>query len=189
MTTGHHEPVTGEITSWDDIPAFASEAEEAAYWETHSLGDALLAELAEGPGDPRLPPPRPRTKPKAEPISLRLDPDMREQLKTIARERGTGYQTLIKQWLAERLAAEAAGGQQAHGADMVGSAATPPTGSSGGVQFIQFNLGIGVAPHLEHLLRQVPTWALPRAALAERRHQRLKAPILAAAHHNEGPDK
>ena len=105
-----HNPQMERIASWDEVPEFASEEAAAAYWDTHSLSAELVEQMAGGPGDPDLPPPRPRD--RARLISLRLDPDVRERLKTIARERGTGYQTLLKQWIAERLAAEEACGQR-----------------------------------------------------------------------------
>jgi len=42
-----------------DIPPFRSEAEEAAYWETHTLGDGLLEQMKPAREvDPRLPAPR-----------------------------------------------------------------------------------------------------------------------------------
>jgi hypothetical protein len=47
---------TRKIESLDDVPSsFASEAEEALFWETHPLGDGLLSDLRR-PTDPRLPP-------------------------------------------------------------------------------------------------------------------------------------
>jgi hypothetical protein len=35
-----------EVQSWEEVPEFASEAEEADFWATHSLGEMLLAEMA-----------------------------------------------------------------------------------------------------------------------------------------------
>jgi len=95
-----------EIQSWDEVPVLASEEEERAFWRTHTLGEKLLAQIAKGPPDPDLPPPRRRT--GAQPISVRVDADLLRRLKVIARERNVGYQTLLKQWLAERLAVEEA---------------------------------------------------------------------------------
>jgi predicted DNA binding CopG/RHH family protein len=39
-------------------------------------------------------------------ISLRLDPEVIIQLKTIAARKGIGYQTLIRMWVMERLSQE-----------------------------------------------------------------------------------
>jgi hypothetical protein len=93
-----------EIQSWDEVPVLASEEEERAFWRTHTLGEKLLAQIAKGPPDPDLPPPHRRT--GAQPISVRVDADLLRRLKAVARERNVGYQTLLKQWLAERLAIE-----------------------------------------------------------------------------------
>lgn len=86
-----------EVHSEDEIPEFASEAEEAEFWSTHSLGDEMLRELP--PDDPLLPPPRPR----ATPVSLRVEQDVLTRTKKLARRRHVGYQTLMKQFIAERL--------------------------------------------------------------------------------------
>ncbi len=42
----------------EDIPAFASESEERAFWETHTMGGALLDEMG-AVEDSFLPSPRP----------------------------------------------------------------------------------------------------------------------------------
>lgn len=86
-----------------DIPEFASEADEARFWGTHSWSDELLAGAAKGPRDPDLPPPRPRGKKQAAPISLRLEGNITERLKRLAARKGMGYQTLLKQFVLERL--------------------------------------------------------------------------------------
>lgn len=86
-----------EIHSWDDVPEFTTESEEAEFWATHSLGDALLVE--DPNADPDFPRPRPRTKP----VSFRFDDDTLARLKVVARKKHTGYQTLAKQFVLERL--------------------------------------------------------------------------------------
>lgn len=93
--TGH--PQLTELHSWDEVPAFATEAEEAEFWSTHSLGEELLAE---GPvEDPMLPPPRPRSAP----VAVRFDASTLARLKALARRRHKGYQTLLKEFVIERL--------------------------------------------------------------------------------------
>lgn len=81
-----------------DIPAFANEDEEHRYWSTHGLGNALLdtMEPVEGEG---FPPPRPRTKP----VPIRFSEDVITRAKVLAAQRHTGYQTLIKEFVVERL--------------------------------------------------------------------------------------
>jgi hypothetical protein len=46
------------VNDWNDVPAFASEAEEAEFWGTHDLGEALLNQMV--PLDDVLPRPRRR---------------------------------------------------------------------------------------------------------------------------------
>ena len=50
------------IRDEQEIPEFAGEDEEAAFWATHSLAPELI-ERAEPITDGELPPPRPRTQP------------------------------------------------------------------------------------------------------------------------------
>lgn len=45
-----------EIHSWDEVPDFQSEAEEAEFWSNHCLGDEILTEMASMPED--IPPQR-----------------------------------------------------------------------------------------------------------------------------------
>jgi hypothetical protein len=60
------------IESFDEVPEFASEAEEAEYWSTHSLGEKLLEMMKPVPfDDDELPPPRPRRRQPTEPRSTR----------------------------------------------------------------------------------------------------------------------
>ncbi len=82
------------------IPKFASEQEEADFWDTHSVTD-YLDELT--PVDVTVIDARPRK----EQISLRLDRETITRLKALARQRGIGYQTLIRMWVMERLNQEA----------------------------------------------------------------------------------
>jgi uncharacterized protein (DUF4415 family) len=118
MTTKYEPP--NEIQSWDEVPDFQDEEEEHRFWQSHSLGDALLTQMAASEGDPRLPAPRGRGAGRAQPISLRLDPDVLQRLKAIAQRQGIGYQTLLKQWVVDRLALEESGGQSTTG-DSLGS--------------------------------------------------------------------
>jgi len=80
------------ITRWSDIPAFADEAEEARYWEAHELDGRLMATSVHQ-ADTR----------ESTTITLRFDPRMLSRIKRIARSRFLNYQSMMKQWLAERL--------------------------------------------------------------------------------------
>ena len=78
---------------------FASEERERAYWQaTDTVGmvDWSRAERL------RLP----NLKPSTATISLRLPEGMLEELKVLANQRDVPYQSLVKMFLAERLAAE-----------------------------------------------------------------------------------
>jgi uncharacterized protein (DUF4415 family) len=86
------------VHSWAEVPRFGSEAEEADFWATHELGEELLARMGKD-ADPGLPPPRPRTKP----IAIRFDEDTVRRMKALASKRGKGYQTLLKEFVSERL--------------------------------------------------------------------------------------
>ncbi len=81
------------------LPQFTSEQEELEFWDTHSIAD-YLGELT--PVDATFIDARPR---KTQ-ISLRLDRETISRLKTLARKRGIGYQTMIRMWVVERLAQE-----------------------------------------------------------------------------------
>jgi predicted DNA binding CopG/RHH family protein len=80
------------ITRWSDIPEFADEAEETRFWETHELDGRLMATSVHQ-ADTR----------ESTTITLRFDPRMLSRIKRIARSRFLNYQSMMKQWLAERL--------------------------------------------------------------------------------------
>lgn len=80
------------IKQWEEIPEFDGEEEEAAYWLEHELDSRLMA------GSIHQPDSRESTT-----ITLRFDPRMLSRIKRIARTRFLNYQSMMKQWLAERL--------------------------------------------------------------------------------------
>lgn len=83
------------VMKWEDVPLFATEQEEANYWRTHRL-DAKLMELSVAGADQS----------ESTTITLRMDPRMLARIKRLARSRYLNYQSMIKQWLSERLEAE-----------------------------------------------------------------------------------
>lgn len=85
-----------QITKWDEIPEFDDEAQEAAFWAEHSLQPDLMN------GSILKPDVRESTT-----ITLRFDPRMLARIKRVARSRYLNYQSMIKQWLSERLEEEA----------------------------------------------------------------------------------
>jgi predicted DNA binding CopG/RHH family protein len=83
------------INRWADIPEFPDEAAEARFWETHELDGRLMAASVHE-ADSR----------ESTTITLRFDPRMLSRIKRIARSRFLNYQSMMKQWLAERLEEE-----------------------------------------------------------------------------------
>lgn len=86
------------VTRWDEIPEFACEHDEAKFWMTHRL-DAKLMESSLVRADQS----------ESTTITLRMDPRMLARLKRLARSRYLNYQSMIKQWLSERLESELRG--------------------------------------------------------------------------------
>ncbi len=80
------------ISRWSDIPEFPDEAAEAQFWLHHEL-DARLMATSVHEADAR----------ESTTITLRFDPRMLSRIKRIARSRFLNYQSMMKQWLAERV--------------------------------------------------------------------------------------
>ena len=87
------------VKNLDEIPVFKTAAEEQAWWDTHTLDAALFENPKERPT--HLPPPR--SSKKSQSISLRVEKDVLERLKAVAKKKKMGYQTLLKAFLLERL--------------------------------------------------------------------------------------
>ncbi|MHA3770960.1 CopG family antitoxin [Verrucomicrobiota bacterium sgz303538] len=83
------------ITRWSEIPKFESEEDEAAFWSDARL-DVRLMNSAILKADTR----------ESTTITLRFDPRMLARIKRVARSRYLNYQSMIKQWLSERLEKE-----------------------------------------------------------------------------------
>ena len=83
------------------IPEFRSETEERKFWETHDTGPFVDWSRARVAVFPDL-------KPSTETISLRLPAALLAELKALANKRDVPYQSLLKVFLAERVAREAA---------------------------------------------------------------------------------
>ena len=83
------------VTKWEEIPSFVSEREEVQYWLTHRLDAKLIEESVAGADQS-----------ESTTITLRIDPRMLSRVKRLARSRYLNYQSMIKQWISERLEAE-----------------------------------------------------------------------------------
>ena len=81
-----------EISSWSEVPDFDSDQAESTFWSEHSLNPRLINDSVHSP-DSR----------ESTTITLRFDPRMLSRIKRIARSRFLNYQSMMKQWLAERL--------------------------------------------------------------------------------------
>lgn len=84
------------ITSWEDVPLFDREEAEASFWEANRI-DLRLMESAVASGNETG---------ESVTISLRMDPRMLARIKRLARSRYLNYQSMIKQWLSERMEEE-----------------------------------------------------------------------------------
>lgn len=83
------------IRSWRELPSFETEEQESEFWRQHQL-DARLMQMSVHRPDVR----------ESTTITLRFDPRMLSRIKRIARRRYLNYQSMIKQWLSERLEQE-----------------------------------------------------------------------------------
>ena len=94
-TTSTHSLVMETISDWEALPKFASEKDEAQFWLEHQLDPRMMNAAVHRP-DNR----------ESTTITLRFDPRMLARIKRIARSRYLNYQSMIKQWLSERLEQE-----------------------------------------------------------------------------------
>jgi len=81
------------FASWEDVPIFDSEEAEAGFW-AENRPDLRLMESAVAAASESS---------ESVTISLRMDPRMLARIKRLARSRYLNYQSMIKQWLSERM--------------------------------------------------------------------------------------
>lgn len=84
------------ITKWDDVPLFDREDAEADFWAS-TRADLRLMESSVVPFFESS---------ESVIITLRIDPRMLARIKRLARSRYLNYQSMIKQWLSERMEQE-----------------------------------------------------------------------------------
>ncbi|HEU5071992.1 MAG TPA: CopG family antitoxin [Verrucomicrobiae bacterium] len=81
------------FSSWEEVPIFDSEEAEAEFWAENRpdlrLMEAAVASASEAS--------------ESVTITLRMDPRMLARIKRLARSRYLNYQSMIKQWLSERM--------------------------------------------------------------------------------------
>ena len=83
------------VAQWEEIPAFACEHDEAKFWTIHRLDAKLMEQSIAGVDQS-----------ESTSITLRIDPRMLSRIKRLARSRFLNYQSMMKQWLSERLEQE-----------------------------------------------------------------------------------
>jgi predicted DNA binding CopG/RHH family protein len=84
------------VQSWDDVPLFDGEEAEAEFWVESQI-DLRLMESSVASGSEST---------DSVTITLRMDPRMLSRIKRLARTRYLNYQSMIKQWLSERMEQE-----------------------------------------------------------------------------------
>ncbi len=84
------------ITAWEEVPLFDSEQAEAIFWSENQV-DLRLMESSAALGSEQS---------ESITITLRMDPRMLSRIKRLARSRFLNYQSMIKQWLSERMEKE-----------------------------------------------------------------------------------
>jgi predicted DNA binding CopG/RHH family protein len=83
------------INDWEAVPLFANLEEEARFWEERQIAVRLMqSSLVSTDSN------------ESTTITLRMDPRMLSRLKRLARQRYLNYQSMLKQWVAERLEKE-----------------------------------------------------------------------------------
>jgi predicted DNA binding CopG/RHH family protein len=85
------------ISSWEEVPLFDREEAEAAFWADNRI-DVRLMDSAVMTAASELS--------DSVTITLRIDPRMLARIKRLARSRYLNYQSMIKQWLSERMEQE-----------------------------------------------------------------------------------
>jgi len=81
------------IAKWEDVPIFDSEEAEADFWAENKPDVRLMESAVAGNSEAA----------ESVTITLRIDPRMLARIKRLARSRYLNYQSMIKQWLSERM--------------------------------------------------------------------------------------
>ena len=84
------------FANWEDVPLFDSEAAEAEFWSENRPAVRLMEAAVAGSADAT----------ESVTVTLRFDPRMLARIKRLARMRYLNYQSMVKQWLSERMEQE-----------------------------------------------------------------------------------
>ena len=84
------------IAKWEEVPIFDNEEAEAGFW-AENKPDLRLMETSVASASESA---------ESVTMTLRIDPRMLARIKRLARSRYLNYQSMIKQWLSERMEQE-----------------------------------------------------------------------------------
>ena len=84
------------IAIWEEVPLFDSEESEAAFWAENRLELRLMESAVASASESA----------ESVTITLRIDPRMLGRIKRLARSRYLNYQSMMKQWISERMEQE-----------------------------------------------------------------------------------
>jgi predicted DNA binding CopG/RHH family protein len=81
------------FANWEEVPLFDNEEAEAEFWSENRPDLRLMEVAVAGNAEAS----------ESVTITLRIDPRMLARIKRLARSRYLNYQSMIKQWLSERM--------------------------------------------------------------------------------------
>ena len=84
------------ISNWEEVPLFDREEAEAAFWADAKVDVRLMESSVASVSEMT----------DSVTITLRMDPRMLARIKRIARSRFLNYQSMMKQWISERMEME-----------------------------------------------------------------------------------
>ena len=84
------------FANWEEVPLFDSEEAEAGFWAENRPDLRLMEAATAGNAEAS----------ESVTVTLRFDPRMLARIKRLARQRYLNYQSMVKQWLSERMEQE-----------------------------------------------------------------------------------
>ena len=84
------------FANWEDVPIFDSEEAEGGFWAENRPDLRLMEAATAGNAEAS----------ESVTVTLRFDPRMLARIKRLARQRYLNYQSMVKQWLSERMEQE-----------------------------------------------------------------------------------
>lgn len=84
------------VANWEEVPIFDSEEAEADFWAENRPDLRLMESAVAGGAEVS----------ESVSITVRMDPRMLARIKRLARSRYLNYQSMIKQWMSERMEQE-----------------------------------------------------------------------------------